>query len=136
MVKGDLSLNGRSRNRAFCELVFLFLCEELKDALGSCGHGLEHIGHLCHLGDGLGEVAHVLDKGLDITDLNGTGSGQNGAEHGHSNIAQVTDKLHDGLHEAGEKLRLPRRLVQFFVGLAELVEHGLLAVECAHDVMA
>ena len=113
----------------------LLLVQELKDPLGGGGHGLEHVGDLCNLGDGLGEVLHVLDEGLDVAYHDDTVHGQHAAGHGHGHITQVAHKVHDGLHHAGEELALPGGLEQDAVGLVKFGLDGLLLVEGPDDVV-
>ena len=97
---------------------------------------MQHVGHLRQLLDGLGEVLDVLDERLNIADGDGARCGKNAADDGDGHIAQVAHKVHDGLHQAGQKLRFPRGFVQLIVRGVEVVQHGGLAVERLDDVVA
>ena len=47
--------------------------------------------------------------------------------NGHGHIAQIADKVHNRLHQAGEKLALPGRVVQSLsLVLVEFLGHRLL----------
>src|SRR5699024_5544489 len=109
---------------------------ELKDALGSRGHALQHIGNLGQLLDRLGEVLDVLDEGLDVADGDDTPRGKDAAHDGHRHIAQVAHKVHNGHHEAGEELALPGGGIELVVGSVEIVQDDLLPVEGFDDVVA
>ena len=138
MIEGDLTVDaGRVCPAGRIGLLVLFgLVQELKDALGSGGHALQHVGHLRQLLDGLGEVLDVLDEGLDIADGDGAVGGKDTADDGHGHIAQIAHKVHDGLHQAGEELALPGGFKQLVVGGAEILQHGGLPVEGLDDVVA
>ena len=131
MVKSDLSVNvgGVGTAGRVCQLLFLRLIQKLKYPLGGSGHALQHIGHLRKLLDGLGKVFDVLDKGLNITNGDDPICSKNAAHDGHRHIAQVAHKVHDGHHQAGEKLALPCGFVQLIVGGVEVCQHHGLAVE-------
>ena len=90
---------------------------------------MQHVGHLRQLLDGLGEVLDVLDERLNIADGDGASCGKNAADDGNGHIAQVAHKVHDGLHQTGQKLRFPRGFVQLIVRGVEVVQHGGLAVD-------
>ena len=117
-------------------LVLFRLVQELEHPLGGSGHALQHVGHLRQLLDGLGEVLDVLDEGLDVADGDGTVGGKDAAHDGHRHIAQVAHKVHDGHHQAREKLALPGGFVQLVVGGVEVVQHHGLAVEGLDHVVA
>ena len=136
VVKVHAALHIRQRGGLGGVGGLLLFIQELKDPLGGGGHGLEHVGDLRNLSDGLGEVLHVLDEGLDITHLDDAGHRQHAAGHRHGHIAQVAHKVHDGLHHAGEELALPGGLEQNAVGLVKSGLDGLLLVESPDDVVA
>ena len=138
MVKRDLTVDAGGIGAAggVGQLVLLGLVQKFKDALGGGGHALQHVGHLRQLLDGLGEVLDVLDECLNIADGDGARCGKNAADDGDGHIAQVAHKVHDGLHQAGQKLRFPRGFVQLIVRVVEVVQHGGLAVERLDDVVA
>ncbi len=102
ITKGDVSelhltFNGGEGGGDLCLRLFRHI-EEFKDPLSCCHGGLEHVGHLCHLGNWLGEVASVLDKGLDITHRDGPFDGQHPPQEGNSDISQISNGVHDGHH--------------------------------------
>ena len=82
MVKGDLTIDaGRVCPAGRVSQLILFgLVQELEHALGSGGHALQHVGYLCQLLDGLGEIADILDKSLDITDGDDAVGGKDAAD--------------------------------------------------------
>ena len=45
-----------------CLLILFRLVQKLEHPLSGSGHALQHVGHLCQLLDGLGEVLDVLDE--------------------------------------------------------------------------
>ncbi len=59
-------------------LLFLAV-QKFKHTLRGGRHALQHVGHLRQLLDGLGEVAHVLDERLDVTDGDHAAGGKNAA---------------------------------------------------------
>ena len=119
-----------------CLLILFRLVQKLEHPLSGSGHALQHVGHLRQLLDGLGEVLDVLDEGLNVTDGNGAVCRKNAAHDGHRHIAQITHKVHNGHHQAGEKLALPRRFIQLIVGGVEVVQHHGFAVEGFDHVVA
>lgn len=69
MVKGDLAVNagGVCPAGGVSVLFFFRLTQKFKHALRSRRHTLQHVADLSQLLDGLGEVAHILDERLDVT---------------------------------------------------------------------
>ena len=114
--------------------LFLFF-QEFENTLGCGRHGLEHVGNLRQLGDGLGKALDVLDKRDDIADLDRAGRCQHGAGHRDGDVAQVADEVHDRHHHAGQELAFPGRLVEDMVRFAEGRKLTLLAVEGLDDVV-
>ena len=110
--------------------------EEGEDALGRRGQGLQHVGDLGQLGDGLCEVLHVLDEGLDVAYRDSARHGEERAGDGDGHIPQIPYEPEHRHHEAREELRLPAGVVErLVVGLVGA--HGLvLPPEGAHDGMA
>ena len=138
MVEGDLTVNvgGVGAMGRVSLLILLRFVQKLKDAFGGGSHALQHIGYLRQLLDGLGKVLDVLDKGLNITDGDGARGGKDAAHNGHRHIAEVAHKVHDGLHQAGQKLGFPCGFIEFVIGGVEILQHGGLAVEGLDDVVA
>ena len=136
MVELHISLKPFHRNRIRHCLVFLCLIEKLEHSLRCSRCGLKHICHLRHLLDRLGKVSHILDKGLDITDLDRFFDRQVSSEDRHRDISEVPDELHHRHHHSGEKLRFPRRIIQLVVCRIELPDHVFLFVECLNDIVA
>ena len=118
------------------ELGFFRLIQELEDALRRSGHALQHVRHLRELLDGLGEVLDILDEGLNVADGDDAVGGKHAADDGHGHIAQIAHKVHDGLHQAGEKLTLPGGFEQLVVCGVEVGQHSGFAVECLDDAVA
>ena len=115
----------------------LFLCfEEVEYTLGRRGHHLQHVAHLGHLLKRLGEITDILDKGLNVADLDGSGCSQNASADGDAHISQVSDKHDDGLHKAAEQLGLPGGFVQLFVGGVEGLDGLFLTVIRLDHVLA
>ena len=119
-----------------CLLILFRLVQKFEHPLSGSGHTLQHVGHLRKLLDGLGEVLDVLDEGLNVTDGNGAVCRKNAAHDGHRHVAQIAHKVHNGHHQAGEKLALPCGFVQLIVGGVEVVQHHGLAVEGFDHVVA
>ena len=136
MGKFYISQKAVHRYRIRHGLVLLLFLQKRKDTLRSRRGGLQHVRHLCHLLDGLGEVPHILGKGLDIPHLNGLLDGQVAAQNGHSHIAQIAHKLHDGHHHAGQELRFPRRIIQLLVRLFKGFYCLLFLVKRLDDIVA
>ena len=138
VVEGHLTVDVRSI-RTVCRvglLVFLRLVQELEHALCGRCHALQHVGHLCELLDGLGEVLDILDERLNIADGDGAVGGKDAADDGDRYIAEVAHKVHDGHHQAGKELALPRGFIQLVVGGVEVGEDIGLPVERLDDVVA
>ncbi len=136
MVELDISANVCNGCRMLGGLLLLFLLEKFKDALGCRRHRLQHIGHLCELGNRLCEIADILDKRLNVADGNHTRDRQHRAGDSNADITKIADKVHHRLHQSGQKLGFPRRFIQFFVGIAEHVAHAPLLVKRAHDAVS
>ena len=123
-------LGRRARGGVKLRGLFLLRClQELKDALSAGGHLLQHVGHRCQLRDGLREVLDVLDEGLDVARLDGARHGKASANHNHAHVTHVAHKVHERLHEAREKLALPRTLKELVVLLLKALHGTLAAVE-------
>ena len=118
------------------DLLLLRGGEELEDALGGRGHGLQRVAHVAELLHRLGEVADVLDEGLDVAGSGVSGEGKLGAHDDHAHVAHVTHEAHERHHEAGEELRAPAGDEQAVVLLVELLHGGVGAVEDLDDVLA
>ena len=94
--------------------LFLLL-QELKHTLCGSGSGLQLVGDLGNLVDGLGEASHILDKGLNFTYSDGALHGQNSAQDGNAYISQVSHKAHDGHHDSRKELGFPCRGIEGFI---------------------
>ena len=136
MLKAYLTLRILQSHRICHGLFLFFFLQELKNTLGSRRRGLKHICHLGNLLNRLGKALDILDKGLNLTDFNGTADDLPAAHQSHHHITDIAHELHDGHHHTGEKLGFPGGLVKLFVGLPEGLCHGLLFVEDSDDVMA
>ena len=112
---------------------FFFLFQECKDPFGGSRHGLYLIQNLCNLLHRLGEVLDILNECLNITDGNCSPNGEQSAREGNGCIAQVSDKHHDWLHQAGEELRFPSGMVKGIIGFRELLNGVLFLVVCLND---
>ena len=75
-----------------CLRHLLLLIQEFKHTLCRGSRGLECVGDIGNLGDGLCKGAHVLDEGLDIADINHLFNGQIPAQQTYGYITQVADK--------------------------------------------
>ena len=122
--------------RILHRLFLLFLLQEFKHSLRCCRCGLKHVGNLSQLSNGLGKVSHVLDKGLDISHIDGPAHRQHAAQNGDRHIAQISHKGHDGLHQPGQKLGFPGGLVKDFIGGMEGILHILFLIKSLHDIVA
>ena len=138
MVKGDLAVNagGVCPAGGVSVLFFFWLTQKFKHALRSRRHTLQHVADLGQLLDGLGEVAHILDERLDVTNGDDAARGKNAAGNGHCYIAQVAHKGHDGLHQAGKKLAFPGGFKQAVVGFVKIIQNGIFAVERFDHIVA
>ena len=138
VVKRDLAIDaGRIRAVGGVGLlVLLFFVQKFKDALGCGSHALQHIRHLRQLLDGLGEVLDILDERLDIADGDAARRCKNATDDGDRHIPQVAHKVHDGLHQAGQKLGFPRGFIQFVIGGVEVCQHSVFTVERLDNVVA
>ena len=81
----------RLYGRACLRHLFL-LIQEFKHTLCRGSRGLECVGDIGNLCDGLGKGAHVLDEGLDIADINHLFNGQIPAQQTYGYVTQVADK--------------------------------------------
>ena len=62
--------------------------EELEYALGGSDHLLNHVRDVGKLRDGLREVAHVLDEGLDVTDCDAPLHGEGRTDDDHAHVSE------------------------------------------------
>ena len=100
MVELHATLQAFYGSRMLCRLVFLLFLQEFEYPLGSRGRGLEHIRHLCRLLDRLREVPYILDKGLDIANLDHILHSEPSAEYHHRHITQIAYKHHNRHHHS------------------------------------
>ena len=106
-----------------------WLVEEVEDVVAGGGRRL-HLGHALGQGaQGRGEQPHIEDEGHDDAEGDLPGHGQGGAQDAHRHIAQVAHDVHHGLHDAGEELAAPLRVVEGGVHAAE----GLLDLSFARE---
>ena len=70
ILKDDMPVDVVGQERILDIGNFLLLVEKLEDALGRGGSLLQDVGDIGDLRERLGERAHVLDKGLDVTNSN------------------------------------------------------------------
>ena len=108
---------------------FLFFSKKFKHPLGGSCHGLQHIGHLRNLLNGIGKVAHILNKRLDITDGDDILNRQECTGNRHRYIAKVAHKHHDRLHHTRQELRFPCGIVQHLIDFVKLITYRLFAME-------
>ncbi len=87
---------------------FFVFIKEFKHALRGGDGLLERSGDGRELRDRLGEIAHLLDERLDVADFNHLFHRQLTAQDTNDDVANVANKHHHRLHDAGEELRLPR----------------------------
>ena len=105
MFKGYVSFHTIFQcHRMFHRLFFFLFFQEFKDTLGSCGCGLHHVSNLCDLLYRLGKVSDVLEERLNITDFNSSFDSHKATEKSYHYVSDITYKLHDRHHHAGEKL--------------------------------
>ena len=95
-------------------------------------HRVAHVGELLH---GLGEVAHVLDKALDIARGGAARERELRAHHNYGHVTHIAHQAHERHHQAGEELRAPARDEQTVVFLVELCHGSIGAVEHLDDVL-
>ena len=136
VVKGDLTGNGSWICRILGEAHFIRLFHEFKDPFRGCYHGLHHVADLGQLGDGLGEALHILNEGDDITHLDGSAGGEDGAGDGDRHIADVGHQIQDGHHQTGQELGFPAGSIQSVIGLFEGADLVFLLMEGRDDIMA
>ena len=114
---------------------FLRLLQELKYTLGGCRGRLQKVCNLCDLLDRLCKVTDVLEKGLNISNLNGSPDGKNASKKCHHHIAKVSYKLHDRHHHSGKELGFPCRLIKLLIITLKFFEHVLFFIEHSYYIM-
>ena len=114
----------------------LLALEEVENAVRGGGRGL-HVGHaLRDLRQGRGEEPDVHDEGYDHAEPDRPVYREHRADDAHRDICDVADHVHQRLHQAGEELRLPVRVVHGAVHAVEALLDALSGAGDAHDLMA
>ena len=109
--------------------------EQLEHSLRRCHTRLEEVDHRCDLGDGLGELAGVLDECLDVAERHSPAGHPQAANHGDDHVVQVPDEHHDRHDQTGEELGGEAGLVQGLVLLLEARLNLALAAEHLDQVV-
>ena len=101
------------------------------------GGGCLQVRHaLRDLGEGRGEQAHIQDERDDHADIDDALDREDRAEHAHGDIGQVADDIHERLHDAGQELRTPVRVVNSVVQRVKGLADRLCRAGNAHDLVA
>ena len=129
MVELDAALRLRVGERRGVVGDLVVEVEELEDALGRRDAGLQHVDHRRELGERLGELARVLDEGLDVADAHLAGDDAQAADHGDDHVVQVPEEHHHRLHDARDELGPEARLVEVLVLVVEAGPDVVLAAE-------
>gem|GEM_PF-2878692 len=128
MLKINIALHVCQFQRVLCCLHFFRFFEEFKDTFACRSHRLHLIEYLCDLLHGLGEVLHILDKRLNVTNGDRAANRQQTAGQCHSGITQIAHEHHDRLHQARQELGFPCGVVQGIVGFLKLLHHVLFLI--------
>ena len=129
-VAADIAAFHGVFRRFFDDLGFI---KEIENALCRRHGALYLARNACHLGDGLRETAQILDERLNAADGHAAACRHRCAQNAHHNVAEIAHKAHDRLHQAGEELRLPARVIELFVFALEFLHGARFAVKCLHD---
>ena len=135
MLKLYISFQSLNRIRILRLKFFLRLLQEFKYTLGGCRGRLQKVCNLCDLLDRLCKVTDVLEKGLNISNLNGSPDGKNASKKCHHHIAKVSYKLHDWHHHSGKELGFPCRLIKLLIITLKFFEHVLFFIEHSYYIM-
>ena len=136
MFKLHVSFQIPDIRRIFHSLILLRLFQELKHSLRSGRGRLKQVRHLGDLLDRLGKITDILEKGLYISDFDGSPDGEYSAQQSNHHIPQISHKLHDRHHHSGEKLRFPGGFVKFPVVFLKFRHHVLFLIENFHHIVA
>ena len=110
--------------------------QHIKYALRGSRCGLERCCNSAQTVERIGEQPHIDDKCDHCAEGDVPLHRHHSANHANGQIAEVPHKDHDGIHQAGIKLRLPYRVKQPIVHFAEVLDHTLLAAEGFHSLVA
>ena len=135
MLKLYISFQSLNRIRILRLKFFLRLLKKFKYPLRSCRGRLQKVCNLCDLLDRLCKVTDVLEKGLNISNLNGSPDGKNASKKCHHHIAKVSYKLHDRHHHSGKELGFPCRLIKLLIITLKFFEHVLFFIEHSYYIM-
>ncbi len=135
VVKIHLAMHIRQADQLLPLLLLPFI-QKGEHALAGRGHRLQLPGELGKLGDGLAEVAHIGDKGLNVAHADAPHGRLDGAHDGHRHVAQIAHKVHDGHHQPAEELALPRAVELLVVDFGEIPLGLLLVAEGLDDHLA
>ena len=109
--------------------------EKVEDVVAG-GRRCLHLGHtLGQRAQRGGKETHIEDKGHDDTKGDLPGHRQAGAQNAHRHIAQVAHNVHHGLHDAGQELAAPLRVVEDGVHAAEGLLDLVVRPGQTHHVM-
>ncbi len=99
----------------------LLFIQDLENPLRRSDSGLQDIGDIGHLNDGMGELTHILDKGLHIPDEDSPLRHQEAPHQNHQNVADVIDEIYGRKNNPRHELGLPAHLVEPLVDLPKLL---------------
>ena len=133
---------GRSTGAVGCLLVG---CQELEDPLGRGQTRLQQVHLAGDLHDRVGELARVLDEGLDVAQRHGPIDRQVPTDDSDGHVVQVGEEHHRGLDEPGEELGPEAGLVEGLVlaieffqrpaGATEDLDQGMAGVGLLHEAV-
>ena len=112
------------------------LIEEAEHTLARRPRRHKAVGGLGYLGERVCKQLYIAYKRNYRSEADIPAHGERRAHDADGHIAEVADEAHKRLHEAAEKLGLPRAAVQIFVYPAELVLGLLHSAVDAHDIMS
>ncbi|MNH91728.1 hypothetical protein D3C73_442960 [compost metagenome] len=86
---------------------FLLFIQKLKYTFCRSNRRLNNVGNIGCLRNRHGELARILDKCLNVPDINNLFGDKNTANHTHQHITQVPDEHHQRHDNTGNELRPP-----------------------------
>ncbi|MNC45408.1 hypothetical protein D3C75_943690 [compost metagenome] len=122
MLEADSALYGTGSCKGCCRILLLFLfVQNLEDPLRRSNRGLQHVGNIGRLHDRLGELAHIGDKRLHITDVHPVAGYEQTAHHTDQHITDIIDEVQHRHDDTGNEVGLITCTVQLVIDFFELL---------------
>ncbi|MNZ66863.1 hypothetical protein D3C78_850960 [compost metagenome] len=121
------------RKRSINFLNFLFFIQKFKYPFCGSNSGLNNISNISCLCNRLGELTRILNKGLNIPDINHFLSNKDPADYTDHYITQVTNKHHERHNHTGHELGTPARVVKLIVNFIEILKGLRFTTECFNN---